>query len=117
MPKRRNPEDISGSTFADLYDAQERLTRQTSKPMGRPKNKIPRTPTTVYLTKDEMRMLRRLQLTMDEHISSINRSQIVGIAVELMAELVAAHDDAAVLFDGTRTVEGIKRKLKELLLF
>lgn len=115
MPKRKNSEDISGSTFADLYDVQQELSRQSAGRLGRPKNKVERKPTTVYLTKDEARMLRRLHMSIGEHVSSVNRSQIVGIAIELMTDLVAAHEDGDKLFEGTRSLDGIKRRLREYL--
>lgn len=116
MVRRKSADDISGSTFADLYDAQEELSRKGVKPLGRPKNKIERKPTTIYLTKEERTMLRRLHLIMGEHISTVNRSQIMGIAIELMSELVTAHDDDDNLFEGVRNVEGIKRTLKSILM-
>ncbi len=115
MPKRKNSEDISGSTFADLYDVQQELSRQSSGRLGRPKNKVERKPTTVYLTRDEARMLRRLQMTIGEHVSSVNRSQIIGIAIELMTDLVAAHEDGDQMFEGARSLDAVKRRLREFL--
>ncbi len=115
MPKRKNSEDISGSTFADLYDVQQELSRQSAGRLGRPKNKIERKPTTVYLTREESRMLRRLQMSIGEHVSSVNRSQIIGIAIELLTDLVAAHEDGDRLFEGARSLDAIKRRLREYL--
>jgi hypothetical protein len=116
VAKKRSTEDISGSTFADLYDVQEELTRKGVKPMGRPKNKIKRNPTTVYLTKEEFMALRRLHLEMGEHLSSINRSQIMGIAIELMLELINMHNQDGRLLEGARSVDVVRRKLKDALL-
>jgi len=115
VAKRRSSEDISGSTFADLYDVQEELGRRGVKPMGRPRNKIQRKPTTVYLTKEETMMLRRLHLTLNEHIS-VNRSQIIGMAVELISDLVSAHDEDGELFEGVRSLEGVQQKLQDLMM-
>jgi len=115
VPKRKNSEEISGSTFADLYDVQQELSRQSANRLGRPKNKIERKPTTVYLTKDEIRMLRRLQMSIGEHVSSVNRSQIIGIAIELMTDIVAAHEDGDNLFEGARSLNSVKRRLREIL--
>ena len=58
---------------------------------------------------------RRLHMSIGEHVSSVNRSQIVGIAIELMTDLVAAHEDGDKLFEGTRSLDGIKRRLREYL--
>jgi len=113
VPKRKNPEDMSGSTFADLYDAQDQLTQSPHRRLGRPKNKVQRKPTTVYLTKDEERTLRRLQLTFGDYISSVNRSQIIGLAIELLSELVIEHGDESALFNGVRNIDVVKARLKE----
>lgn len=114
MAKRRNSEDMSGSTFADLYDIQEELNRQTAKPLGRPRKKVKRDPTTIYLTKTEKTILRRLDLLMGDHLS-INRSEIVGIAIELLSEIIAEHDDDGTLLEGVRSPDDIKKRLKVLL--
>ncbi len=115
MAKRKSAEDISGSTFADLYDVQEELGRKALKPMGRPRNKIQRKPTTVYLTKEEAMMLRRLHLTLNEHIS-VNKSQIIGMAIELISDLVASYDEDGALFEGVRSLESVQQKLQDLTM-
>lgn len=116
MPKRKKLEDMTGSTFADLYDAQEELSRHNQGRLGRPKNKIQRNPTTVYLTKEENRMLRQLQMAIGDHVSSVNRSQIIGVAIELMTDLIAAHEDETELFEGARSLDAIKRRLRDFVL-
>ncbi len=116
MAKRKSTESLSGATFADLYDAQEEMGRRMLKPMGRPRNKVQRRPTTVHLTKEELRMLRRLHLIVSEHVSSMNRSQIMGMAIELVSEMVAAHNDDDMLFEGARNAEAIKNRLKSVML-
>ncbi len=115
MAKQRSAEDISGSTFADLYDVQEELGRRGLKPMGRPRNKIQRKPTTVYLTKEEAMMLRRLHLTFNEHIP-VNKSQIIGMAIELISDLLTSHDEDGDLFEGARSLEGVQQKLQDLMM-
>ena len=115
MAKRKSAEDISGSTFADLYDVQEELGRKALKPMGRPRNKIQRKPTTVYLTKEETTMLRRLHLNLNEHIA-VNKSQLIGMAIELISDLVSAHDEDGELFEGIRNLEGVQQKLQDLMM-
>lgn len=119
MAKKRSAEDISGSTFADLYDVQEAFSRQqgaAAKPMGRPKNKVQRDPTTVYLTREETILLRRLHLLVSENMSSVNKSQIIGLAVELLSEMIAAHNANNDFMDGVRSVDALKRKLKDYVV-
>lgn len=114
MAKRRKAEDMSGSTFADLYDIQTELSRQTTKPLGRPRKKVQRKPTTIYLTKEETTMLRRLHLTMGDHVS-LNKSEIVGIAIEIISELMAEHDEDDHFLEGARNVDEVKRRFRNLL--
>ena len=114
MTKRKQNDETTGSTFADLYDIQQELGRQDAKPQGRPRKKVQRKPTTIYLTKEENITLRRLHLAMSEHLS-INFSEIVGIAIETLAELIKAHDADETLLDGARTPEDAKRRIKSTL--
>jgi hypothetical protein len=114
VAKRKNSEDMSGSTFADLYDIQRELIREGSKPMGRPRKKIQRKPTTIYLTKEEATLLRRLHVQLNEYLS-LNRSEIVGIAVELMNELITDGDNDGQLLQNARSPEEVKKRLKESL--
>ena len=114
MAKRRNAEDMSGSTFADLYDIQEELNRQQTKPLGRPKNKVRRNPTTIHLTKQEKMVLNRLHLQLGEHLS-VNKSAIVGIAIELLAEFVNSHQDDESFLSNIRKPEDVKDRLKDVL--
>lgn len=118
MAKKRSAEDISGSTFADLYDVQQAFSRQqvVGKPMGRPKNKVQRDPTTVYLTREETILLKRLHLLVSENMSSVNKSQIVGLAVELLSEMIAAHNANNDFMDGVRSLDALKRKLKDYVV-
>lgn len=111
MAKKKNTEDISGSTFADLYDVQQEFIRKDTKPIGRPKNKVKRKPTTVYLTRNEYNTLRRLHLTIGDHIASVSRSEIIGLAVELISEVVATNDHEGSLFAGVRSFEGLKQRV------
>jgi len=113
VAKKKNTEDISGSTFADLYDVQQEFVRKDTKPIGRPKNKIQRKPTTVYLTKDEYNTLRRLHLTIGDHVSSVSRSEIIGLAIEFVSEAIAANDHEGALFSGVRSFEGLKQRIMD----
>jgi hypothetical protein len=113
VAKRRNSEDVSGATFADLYDVHEEMKSKGQKPMGRPRKKVQRKPYTIYLTKEEATMLRRLELLMNDYMS-INRSEIVGVAVELLAEIIQTEESGD--FKAIRNVDGVKRRLKNQVL-
>ena len=74
-------------TFAQLYDVQEELSQRNTKPLGRPPKKVQRKPTTVHLTPSENRHLGKLHLMVSEQIS-INRSELVGVAVDILTVLM-----------------------------
>lgn len=74
-------------TFAQLYDVQEELIRRDTKPLGRPRKKIQRKPTTIHLTKSESRNLSRLHLLINEQFS-VNRSELVGVAIDVLTTLM-----------------------------
>lgn len=79
----KRKERAGQGTFAKLYDVQEELTQRNVKPLGRPRKKIQRKPTTIHLTQAEGRKLSRLQLSVSEQFS-VNRSELVGIAIEAL---------------------------------
>ncbi len=74
-------------TFAQLYDVQEQLNRRQSKPLGRPPKKIQRKPTTIHLTKSEVKNLNKLHMAVGEQFS-VNRSELVGLAIDVLAALL-----------------------------
>ena len=75
-------------TFAQLYDVQEELSRRSNaKPLGRPRKKVQRKPTTIHLTQSENRNLSRLHLLVNDQIS-INRSELVGVAIDALSVLM-----------------------------
>jgi hypothetical protein len=76
-----------GGTFAQLYDAQEELSRRNAKPLGRPKKKVARKPTTIHLTPAETRSLGKLHLLINDRFS-VNRSELVGVAIDALVTLV-----------------------------
>ena len=86
MPKEKEASDGQG-TFAQLYDVHEELSRKTARPLGRPPKKVRRKPTTIHLTQAESRSLSKLQLQASEQFS-VNRSELVGVAIELLAALI-----------------------------
>ena len=114
MAKRKSPENMAGSTFADLYDAQQEHDRRSYKPMGRPKKKVSRKPYTIHLTKEEATTLRRLELLISEY-SSINRSEITGIALEIMMEVMTMPSEEDFLA-GVRDTEDIFNRLKNVMM-
>jgi len=109
VAKERNER---AATFARLYDLQEEL-RQREKPrLGRPPKRIKRKPTTVHLTAEETQTLGELHLSVKRHFS-VNRSELVGLAIEVLAGLI--HEDGSTLLDETVTDMGtIKKKLYEI---
>jgi len=74
-------------TFAQLYDVQEELSRRSSKPLGRPRKKVQRKPTTIHLTQTENRNLSKMHLLMNDQFS-INRSELVGVAIDTLNKLL-----------------------------
>jgi hypothetical protein len=102
------------ATFARLYDLQEEL-RQREKPrLGRPPKRIKRKPTTVHLTAEEAQALGELHLSVKRHFS-VNRSELMGLAIEVLAGLVH-HEDGSTLLDETVTdLLALKRRLYEVI--
>jgi hypothetical protein len=101
------------ATFARLYDLQEEL-RQREKPrLGRPPKRIKRKPTTVHLSAEEAQALGELHLSVKHHFS-VNRSELVGLAIEMLAGLI--HEDGSVLLDETVTDLGaLRRRLYDFI--
>ena len=95
-------------TFAKLYDVQEELSHRNVKPLGRPRKKIRRKPTTVHLTQTEMKNLSKLHLLLNDH-TSINRSELVGIAVDVLAYLVEEKNEVLTENNEIRDVEDLKQ--------
>lgn len=86
MTERKMKQGGQG-TFAQLYDVQEQLSQRNLKPLGRPRKKIQRKPTTIHLTQSESRALSRLHLLVNDQIS-INRSELVGVAIDALSLLL-----------------------------
>jgi hypothetical protein len=101
-------------TFAKLYDVQEELSQRNVKPLGRPRKKIRRKPTTVHLTQTEMKNLSKLHLLLNDHIS-INRSELVGIAVDILARLVEEKDKILIEDSEIRDIETLKQALVDFI--
>lgn len=74
-------------TFAQLYDVQQQIIRRDAKPLGRPPKKVQRKPTTVHLTKAEIRNLSKLHLLVNEQFPA-NRSELIGLAIDTLQLLL-----------------------------
>jgi hypothetical protein len=101
-------------TFAKLYDMQEELSQRNVKPLGRPRKKIRRKPTTVHLTQMEMKNLSKLQLLLNDNIS-INRSELVGIAVDILTCLVKEKDELLAEDSEIRDIETLRQALVDFI--
>lgn len=101
------------ATFARLYDLQEELRQRERPRLGRPPKRVRRKPTTVHLTAEEAQALGELHLSVQRHFS-VNRSELVGLAIEVLANLV--HEDGSTLLDETVTdLWAFKRRLYEII--
>jgi hypothetical protein len=74
-------------TFAQLYDVQQQINRRDARPLGRPPKKVQRKPTTVHLTKTEIRNLSKLHLLVNEQLPA-NRSELIGLAIDALQLLL-----------------------------
>lgn len=101
-------------TFAKLYDVQEELSQRGLKPLGRPRKKVRRKPTTIHLTQSEMRKLSKLHLLVNEHFS-INRSELVGVAIDVLTVLIEEKSEEIIKTGGVRDVEVLRQSLIDFM--
>ena len=101
-------------TFARLYDVQEELSQRNVKPLGRPRKRIRRKPTTIHLTQSEMRSLNELHLLVNDTFS-INRSELVGVAIEALNSLITEKDEAITKDDQIRDVETFRQSVLDFI--
>jgi hypothetical protein len=101
-------------TFAQLYDVQEELSQRNVKPLGRPPKKVQRKPTTVHLTPAENRHLGKLHLMVNEQIS-INRSELVGVAVDVLTALMEKKGVAWLKEAQIRDVEEFRQAISDFV--
>ena len=101
-------------TFAQLYDVQEELSRRHTKPLGRPPKKVQRKPTTVHLTKSEARNLNKLHLMVSEYFT-VNRSELVGVAIDVLMLLMEERGKNVISEAQTRDVESLRRAISDFL--
>ena len=77
-------DDIRGEyPFAELAKRQHRQPRGR----GRPLKGVRRDPTTIYLTEAERELLGRLQVELERYFA-VNRSELVGVGVAVLGEMV-----------------------------
>jgi hypothetical protein len=101
-------------TFAKLYDMQEELSQRHIKPLGRPRKKIQRKPTTIHLTQAEVRSLSKLHLLVNEY-SSINRSELVGVAIDTLTLLMEQKGKMIVEGDDIRDAEDFRQLVYDFI--
>ncbi len=109
IKKRTDPQQTQG-TFAQLYEVQEELSRRQAKPLGRPPKKVQRKPTTVHLTQSETRNLNKLHLMLSEQVS-VNKSELIGVAVDVLANLVAGKMDEILQDSSVKDVDSLRNAL------
>jgi len=101
-------------TFAKLYDMQEELSQRHLKPLGRPRKKVQRKPTTIHLTQAEVRNLSKLHLLVNEHFS-INRSELVGIAIDTLTFLMENKEKAVTEDNDIRDGEDFRQAIYDFI--
>ena len=82
--------------WAMLYNLEsQRGDRRISEPrrVGRPRNPIPRTQTSIMMTAEEKRILRELTYNLQEKFvpATISRSQIIGLGLHVVKILIDEH--------------------------
>lgn len=101
-------------TFAQLYDVQEELNRRTTKPLGRPPKKVQRKPTTIHLTKTEIRNLNKLHLLVSEQFTA-NRSELVGVAIDVLTLLVEGKGKNSIENAQIRDIEAFRKAISDFV--
>lgn len=101
-------------TFAKLYDVHEELSRRNTKPLGRPRKRVQRKPTTVHLTQSEIRNLSQLHLSMNEQFS-INRSELVGVAIDALRLLLEQNGGISSQDMNVRDLETFRQQIYDFI--
>src|SRR5262245_50545032 len=113
MADRKVKQDAQG-TFAQLYEVQEQLNRGNVRPLGRPPKKTHRKPTTINFTQAESRNLSKLHLMVNEECS-VNRSELVGIAIDVLATLMETEGVKWLKNGQIEDVEALKRVISDFV--
>jgi hypothetical protein len=86
-------DDNTTYPWAMLYNLEsqrgERRVRE-SRRVGRPRNPIPRTQTSIMMTAEEKRILRELTYSLQEKFipATVSRSQIIGLGLHVVKALM-----------------------------
>lgn len=113
MAKRETNRQGQG-TFAQLYDVQEELSQRNARPLGRPPKKVQRKPTTIHLTQSENRNLSKLHLLVNDQFS-INRSELVGVAIDALNILMETKGIEALQDAYIRDVETFRKFISDFM--
>jgi hypothetical protein len=111
---KRNTTPASPGTFAQLYDVHEEMSRRNPKPLGRPPKKVQRKPTTIHLTQAESRNLSKLHLLVNEQFPA-NRSELVGLAIEVLVALIAKGGDDLFQQAEVRDVDALRQRVFDFM--
>jgi len=112
--KQENAKRQGQGTFAQLYDVQEELSQRNTKPLGRPPKKVKRKPTTIHLTQAESRNLSKLHLLINEEFS-VNRSELVGVAIEVLNLLMEKKGQKAMQDAHIRDLEDFRKFVSDFV--
>jgi hypothetical protein len=90
-------ESSSPYPWAALYNLEsQRGTRSPERPrrVGRPRNPIQRSQTSIHLTAEEKRLLVRLTALLEERFfpAKVSRSQVVGLGIHLLGARLLEQD-------------------------
>ena len=114
MMAEKKPSRAGQGTFARLYDVHEELSQRNTKPLGRPRKKIQRKPTTVHLTQSEIRNLSQMQLSINEKFSA-NRSELVGVAIDALMLLMEKNGGFEALEPEIKDVESFRQFIYDFI--
>jgi hypothetical protein len=80
--------------WARLYNLESQIVHRKvegeARPIGRPKNPIPRSQKTLWLTAEELRILELLASALRERFfpAKVSYSQVIGLGIHMMDELI-----------------------------
>ncbi len=110
----KDTKQVSRGTFSQLYDVHEELSQRNTKPLGRPKKKVQRKPTTIHLTQTENRNLSKLHLLVNDQFS-MNRSEIVGVAIDVLSTILEETGVESLENTHIRDVEGFRQYIFDFM--
>ena len=86
-------DEISTYPWAMLYNLESQRGQpkiSETRRVGRPRNPIPRTQTSIMMTSEEKRILRELTYSLQEKFvpAIVSRSQIIGLGLHIVKTLI-----------------------------